>query len=293
MTQDIRDLPFIGHNDVIGLNFISNPCPYIFRRHFRQGLRSHIMEVLQPAHVAREVSGTMRDGRRWYPRARPLKIFRIFRARLKTLAEALDEIARVKILEDYLAPVFLAKSEEFVVDYQGPAGRDILLCGFQEFVEGEILDPWSALEPEKLMAAMYHRLHRDKAPSGIGASRWIGEARSLAALFISRIKQMIMEKQHLPDLAGVGNLVMVASGEIKLVDLNNITGAVLSADILLDERGYPVCDKSIEALALLEHGLLNRPIDSGEPVYRSFLDPKRMKEVKDLEAAFHRSRPAP
>ena len=67
----------------------------------------------------------------------------------------------------------------------------------------------------------------------------------------------------------------------------------VTLDILLDDRGYPVCDKSIEALALLERNLLNRPVDTGEAIYRKFLDPRRMKEVKDLEAAFYRSRPAP
>ena len=293
MPQDIRDMPFIGHDDVVGLNFIRNPCPYVFRRHFRQGLRSHIMEVLKPAHIEKEVAGTMIDGRRWYPRARPHRIFRIFRTRLKTLADGLDEIARVKILEQYLAPVFLAKSEEFIVDYAGPGGPEIMLCGFQEFVEGEILDPWCALDPAELMVNMYHRLHGDAAFSAAAMARWIDTARAMAAFFIARIKQMILEKEHLPDLAGVGNLVMVATGEIKLVDLNNISSVALKADIALDDRGYPVCDKSIEALALLEHNLLNRAVDTGEAIYRTFLDPQRMKEVRDLEAKFYRSRPTP
>jgi hypothetical protein len=293
MAQDIRDMPFIGHDDVVGLNFIRNPCPYVFRRHYRQGLRSHIMEVLLPEHIEKEVAGTLANGRRWYPRARPQRIFRIFRTRLGTLADALDEIARVKILEQYLAPVFLAKSEEFVVDYAGPEGGDIMLCGFQEFVEGEILDPWGVLDPARLMMTMYHRLHGDNAPTGAEETRWTNAARTKAALFIARIKQMIMEKKHLPDLAGVGNLGMVASGDIKLVDLNNISRVALNTDILLDDRGYPVCDKSIEAMSLLESNLLNRPIDAGEPIYRNFLDPKRMKDVQDLEAAFYRSRPTP
>jgi hypothetical protein len=258
MAQDIRDMPFIGNDDVINLNFIRNPCPYVFRRHYRQGLRSHIMEVLRPEHIEKEVSGTLVNGRRWYPRARPQKIFRIFRTRLKTLANALDEIARVKILEQYLAPVFLAKSEEFIVDYAGPEGRDIMLCGFQEFVEGEILDPWGVLDPEKLMITMYHRLCGDKAHTGAEKERWMNATRTMAAHFLARIKQMIMEREHLPDLAGVGNLVMVASGQIKLVDLNNISRVALNTDILLDDRGYPVCDKSIEALALLERNLLDR-----------------------------------
>jgi hypothetical protein len=288
MPQDIRDVPHIGHDDVIGLNFIKNPCPYVFRRHFRQGLRSHIMEVLKPEDREQEITGTLVNGRRWYPKARPQKTFRIFRTRLKTLSQALDEIGRVKILERYLAPDFLAKSEEFVVDYLGPEGRDIMLCGFQEYVEGEILDPWSILDPDTLMATLYRSLHKETRPSNPAEARWIDNARALAALFISRIKQMIMETEHLPDLAGVGNLVMVASGEIKLVDMNNISRVNLDTKIELDDRGYPVCDKSIEALSLLERNLLNRPIDTGEAIYRIFLDPQRMKAVRELEAEFYR-----
>jgi hypothetical protein len=288
MPQDIRDVPHIGHDDVIGLNFIKNPCPYVFRRHFRQGLRSHIMEVLKPEDREQEITGTLVNGRRWYPKARPKKTFRIFRTRLKTLSQALDEIGRVKILERYLAPDFLAKSEEFVVDYLGPEGRDIMLCGFQEYVEGEILDPWSILDPDTLMATLYRSLHKETRPSNPAEVRWIDNARALAALFISRIKQMIMETEHLPDLAGVGNLVMVAPGEIKLVDMNNISRVNLDTKIELDDRGYPVCDKSIEALSLLERNLLNRPIDTGEAIYRIFLDPQRMKAVRELEAEFYR-----
>jgi hypothetical protein len=288
MPQDIRDVPHIGHDDVIGLNFIKNPCPYVFRRHFRQGLRSHIMEVLKPEDREQEITGTLVNGRRWYPKARPKKTFRIFRTRLKTLSQALDEIGRVKILERYLAPDFLAKSEEFVVDYLGPEGRDIMLCGFQEYVEGEILDPWSILDPDTLMATLYRSLHKETRPSNPAEVRWIDNARASAALFISRIKQMIMETEHLPDLAGVGNLVMVAPGEIKLVDMNNISRVNLDTKIELDDRGYPVCDKSIEALSLLERNLLNRPIDTGEAIYRIFLDPQRMKAVRELEAEFYR-----
>ena len=129
MPGDIRDKLFIGHDDVIGLNFIKNPCPYVFRRHFRQGLRSHILEILKPADMEREILGTVVDGVRWFPKARPHKIFRIFRARLKTLADALNEIARVKVIEHYLAPAYLAKSDEFVVDYMCTAfgGFELLI----------------------------------------------------------------------------------------------------------------------------------------------------------------------
>ena len=48
MHIDIRDRPTIDHDDVIALNFIRSSPSCVFRRHFRQGLRSHIMEILDP-----------------------------------------------------------------------------------------------------------------------------------------------------------------------------------------------------------------------------------------------------
>jgi hypothetical protein len=287
MPEDIRDKPFIGHDDVIGLNFIKTPCPYVFRRHFRQGLRSHIMEILKPGDMDMEIRGTVVDGVRWFPKARPHKIFRIFRARLKTLARALDEIRRVKITAQYLAPAYFAKSDEFVVDYIGPEGRDLMLCGFQEFVEGEIIDPWGILDSGDMVAAMYHALHKEGQLSDSAKTQWIGHMRTETAILIAKIKQMILEKAHVPDLAGVGNLVMVPSGEIKLVDMNNISRVTFDSRIQLDDRGYPVCDKSIEALSLLEHNLLGRPVDTSEAIYRHYLDPQRLKEVQAREEIFY------
>ena len=112
--------------------------------------------------------------------------------------------------------------------------------------------------------------------------------RSKGDIFISKIKQMILEKRHVPDLAGVGNLVMVPSGEIKLVDMNNISGTFFDERIHLDDRGYPVCDKSIESLSFLERNLLGRPVDTTEPIYRHFLDPRRRKAVQAREQIFYR-----
>ncbi|MGD2149924.1 MAG: hypothetical protein PVF99_04880, partial [Desulfobacterales bacterium] len=60
-------------------------------------------------------------------------------------------------------------------------------------------------------------------------------------------------------------------------------------EIRLDDKGYPVCDKSIEAISILEQKLLDRPIDKTETLYKIFLDPQRMKEVSVLEENFHRS----
>ena len=287
MPQDIRDRSYIDHADVVALNFVRNPCAYVFRRHFRQGLRSHIMEILRPADLEMEKTGVLREGVQWFPKASPHKIFRIFRARLKTLDNALEEIGRVKIVERYLAPEYLAKSEEFVVDYEGPLGRDLMLCGFQAYVEGHILDPWGILDSADLGETMYASLGRASDPEGSKKALWLQNVRRQAKAFIGRIKRMILEEEHVPDLAGVGNLVMVRAGIIKLVDMNNISRAVSDAEIRLDDRGYPVCDKSIEALSLLERNLLGRPVDMDEPIYSHFLDPQRLKAVQALEEIFY------
>jgi hypothetical protein len=286
VPEDIRDQSFISHDDVVGLNFIKNPNPCHFRRHYRQGLRSHIMEILKPSDCQMETSGTLIDGVRWYPKARPDKIFRIFRAKLKNLDNALNEIERVKIAEHYLAPCFIAKSYEFVVSYLGPDGYDLMLCGFQEFVAGQILDPWDPLEPNDLLSATYRSLCIFADPRNLKEAQWISHTRGKAAQFVSGIKKMILEKAHIPDLAGVGNLVIVPSGEIKLVDMNNISKVYFDTNIHLDDRGYPVCDKSIEALSILETKLLGRTINATDPVYKDFLDPQRKTAVQHHDKAF-------
>ena len=102
VLQDIRDKPLIRHDDVVGLNFIKATCPYFFRRHFRQGLRSHILEILKQGDVEIENRGTVVDGLRWFPRAKPTHMLRIFRGRLAYIDNALAEIKRVKQVENYL-----------------------------------------------------------------------------------------------------------------------------------------------------------------------------------------------
>ena len=54
MQEDIRDRPHLNHDDIVGLNFIRNPGFYFYRRHYRAGLRSHIMEVLNPEFLQKE-----------------------------------------------------------------------------------------------------------------------------------------------------------------------------------------------------------------------------------------------
>jgi hypothetical protein len=101
---------------------------------------------------------------------------------------------------------------------------------------------------------------------------------------------MIVETQHVPDLAGLGNLIVAPTGSIKLVDINNVSPVIFRRQIDLDDRGYPVCDKSIEALSLLEQGLLGGFSRHEDPIYRIFLVPERMREVEILVKGF---RPSP
>ena len=286
MCEDIRDKPSIRHADVTGLNFIRSSGPHVFRRHFRQGLRSHIMEILHRADVVLEDQGTVVDGLRRYPTARPTYMLRIFRTRLPSLEDAMAEIARVNVVARHLGAQFAAASSEFVVDYHGPQGPCILLCGLQAYVSGEILDPWRLLGPARLLPELYDSLH-GAAPQDCGhRASWLEAARRKADGFVRAVKTMIAEEHQIPDLAGAGNLVVTAAGEIKLVDINNISPVVFDEAIPLDDKGYPVSDKSIEALALIEEKLLGRPMDRDETLYGFFLDPARRRKVAAAEASF-------
>ncbi len=289
MPEDIRDKPYITHDDVVGLNFVNPSSPFFFRRHYRQGLRSHVMEILHKRDLELETAGTLIDGRRRFPKAAPHKIFRLFRTRLQVPQEALIEIERVKFVEKYLAPEYLARSNEFIVDYLGPNGNELMLCGLQEYVPGEIVDPWNLLYGERFLNALYQDLGLTASPSDTARRRWIAHTRRQASRFVSKIKQMIHETDHIPDLAGLGNMIMMASGRIKLVDINNISRVYFDTTIRLDDRGYPVCDKSIEALAMLERKILGHPIDSNDTIYRTFLTAQRMEEVAALERQFLQS----
>jgi hypothetical protein len=290
MVEDIRDKKFVTHEDVVALNFIKTDSPCIFRRHHRQGLRSHVLEVLHRRDVDREKIGTVVDGIRWFPKAEPAHVFRIFRTRLETLESALGEIDRVKIVERYLAPNFLARSNEFIVDYDGPAGWEPLLCGFQSYERGEIVDPWSLLDQRAFAHSLFDALQASLHNPAMTRGQWTTRAGHKAAAFIDRVREMILQTGYVPDLAGIGNLVITAGGDIKLVDINNISRVCLDGDVPLDDRGYPVGDKSIEALYLLEEKLAGRTASKADPIYNAIFDPQRQKAVRAHETRFYREK---
>ncbi len=288
-SDDIRDRPYLAHDDILELNFIRSPGRYFFRRHYRAGLRSHLMEVLDPEDVAQEKIGVLADGLRMFPRAVPLKMLRIFRRRFKDLREAREEIKRVKIIESYLAPDHIARSSEFLVHYMGSGKWDILLAGLQEYVPGEVLEPWGDLG-EGHLSSLLDRIGLDHGRDPAGArDHWVDEVRRKAGEFVASVRKLILETLLMPDLAGVGNLLLTRAGDIKLVDINNISEISPGPVIRLDDRGYPVCDKSMAALIHLEWKLTGRSPQRDDPVYGPFLDPERIEKVKAAEKTFHLS----
>ncbi len=287
MTQeDPRDKLSLTHEDVVAMNFVRAPGIFVYRRHYRAGLRSHIMQVLLREDVDRERTGVLRDGLRHFPKARPIKMLRIFRTRFNNLMEAEEELARFKIVETYLAPLYMARSNEFLVDFASRGRREPILCGLQEYMEGETINPWNRLDDEEL-ASLRERMSEltGAAPQG----DWNDMVRSRAGEFVQRVKDLISKAGYVPDLAGSGNLILTPSGLIKLVDINNISRISPASFIPLDDRGYPVCDKSVEALFMLEKNLAGHPLDRENDIYRVFLDPARMEKVLALEGRFHRT----
>ena len=287
MMQDIRHKSLVTHDDVAALNFIRRSVPYAFRQYHKQGLRSHIMEVLNSDDVLKQNKGVVMDGIRSFPWAEPVKMLRIFRTEFDSLDQAFDEVRKLRIVETYLPDDSYAKSLEFIVDYVRNDTRDIILCGLQEYVDGEVLNPW-ALVDENLVTDLFSRMKMEgRSDPETTIEHWIRRLRKKAAAFIAGAKRMIVETRHIPDFAGVANLLVTPWGEIKLVDINNISEVSFGPDIVLDDKGYPVCDKSIEAIWMLENGLLDIPVDDADPLYQRFLHPKRVKAVKYFEEKFH------
>jgi hypothetical protein len=289
MIKDIRDKSYITHEDVLALNFIRKPGAYVFRKYHKQGLRSHIMEVLDPGDVLKQHKGEIIDGVRIYPWAKPLKILRIFRTKFFSTKEVFDEIEKLKIVEKYLPEDSYAKSDEFIVDYIWNKNHDFILCGLQEYIEGEVLNPWDPI-PEHQLVGIFTSMEGHGANGfQVTSERLIHKFQKKVEYFIACVKKMILEANYVPDFAGVENLLITPAGNIKLVDINNISKVSLGSKISLDDKGYPVCDKSIEAISMLEKKLLGKPIDKTERLYKIFLDPQRMMEVGALEEKFHLS----
>ena len=286
VSEDIRNKRAICHSDVVALNFITTSPPCVFRRHYRQGLRSHVMEILYPSEVITENTGILIDGVRQFPKARPSMMFRIFRTRFENFEDAWAEVERVKTVSEYLAPDFMAHSYECIVEYHGPQGSELMLCGFQEYIEGDIIDPWTILDAESLLPVIYKTMSDRGVTMPLSSAEWVADAREKGSRLIGRLKRMITHSGHIPDLAGVGNLIITPTGEICLVDINNISQVYCDSTIPLDEKGYPVCDKSVEALSLIEKKIVGRSINMEEKLYKQFLTSQRKNLVQEKVELF-------
>lgn len=282
MIDDIRDIASLTGKEVAQLNFIRDSSSCHFRKHHRQGMRSHIFEVLAVEDLEKETEGELIDGVRWYPRATPKYMLRILRTRFASLEQILDEIKRYTLVLDYLGPELIATSTEFIVEYTGTGKSDIILCGLQEYVDGAILDPWGLVD-EAPMEIFY----RARFP-GVEESirRSVKAVTESVAAFVGRMRKMITESGYITDLAGNGNLIMTGSGQIKLVDINNIIKVSTDETISLDDKAYPSCDKSIEVLAILDEKVLGTKNISSDLLYKRFLSASRKKRVSRLEKQF-------
>lgn len=271
---DIRDQAHLSGSEVKNLNFIKDSKSLVFRKYYRSGLRSHIFEVLLAEDVLKESRGEVIDGIRMFPRAKPLKMFRILRNRFENKSAVFQEIKKYNTLLKFLGEDLIALSEEFLVDYSGTGTRQIVLCGLQEYVAGPILDPWRLFGDASLMDILHEQTLVERAKNNI-------------ARFVEKVRQMIQHTGYIPDLAGIGNLILTRSGNLKLVDINNIVDVKLEDTILLDDKGYPSCDVSIEVLSILEKEILGKDIPLDDRLYRHFLAPERKKKVRAIEKEFY------
>ena len=287
--MDIRDKAYIEPEDVTRLNFLRNDPPYGFRRHYRQGLRSHILEALHPDRLAEEKTGVVIDDVRRFPKAVPVKMLRIFRKRFDSRHEALEEIVKYRILLSFLPAGSFAVSDEFLVSYRIPGAWDTLLCGWQEYVVGKSLDPWQMTDAD-FLPRFFEVMRTDRRfMNRRSTDELIRRFQRHTADLVDGIKAMIRTAGYIPDLAGVGNLLVTPDGRPKLVDINNITPVFVSSEIRVDDKGYPVCDKSIEVVSILEACLPGRAVSENDPVYSPFLDPERRNDVRALEEQFYKS----
>lgn len=279
---DIRDRAYLSGSEVVGLNFIKDSKKYVFRKYYRTGLRSHIFEILAIDDVKKETHGEVKDGIRLFPRAKPRKILRILRNRFENKEQVYREIKKYKILLEFLGPDQMAESEEFIADYTGTGTPQIILCGLQDYIDGEILDPWT-LQGKNRFQDFFKSLAQKDSAYRISMQK----ALENIARFIGKIRKMIDQSGYIPDLAGFGNLIVTPRGDIKLVDINNIVEISFDNTIPIDDKGYPSCDVSVSVLSMLEQDILQTEIDMDDPLYKIFLSPERRKKVRALEKNFN------
>jgi len=281
LIRDIRVKPCLSHEDITGLNFIRSDTGYVFRQHYREGLRSHIMEVLRAEDVQRERRGVVVGGVTVFSRARHVKMLRLFRRRFGGPQEIFDETRRFKLVATCLGRELIAHSNEFIVSYIFEGRKHLMLCGLQEFVAGEIFDPWLPMTVSGLRRLL-RSMNAGRKDEEAVVARAVSRARVQAARLSAGARRLIRDSGMVPDLSGVGNLILIRDGSLKLVDINNICDVGAGDEIPLDDYGYPSADKAVEVITLLEHHLLGHAPDPTDPVLGRFLSPQRLRRVRRL-----------
>jgi len=61
----------------------------------------------------------------------------------------------------------------------------------------------------------------------------------------------------------------------------------------LDDKNYPVSDKSMQALYNLDTQVLGNDQAGNEELYRFFMHPQRIQAVREIEIAFQKSTAQP
>ncbi len=278
---DLISRPILTGAEVKRLNFIRDSSKFHFRRYYRQGLRSHIFEILDQKSIVKEAIGEIRNGVHWFPPAVPRHMLRILRTRFDNLQQALCEIEKYDLLLKSLGPELIARSTEFVVSYTGAKKPDLVLCGLQEFISGTALDPWALYGAYPLQTFFMSHFGKNGP-----FEKWQPRILEAFKLFIDRTRRMVSQSGIIPDLAGNGNLIISPSGNLKLVDINNIIPIDPGGPVLLDDKGYPSADKSMEVLFILEKRILASSGVTRDPLYAPFRVPERLEDVKVFQKRF-------
>lgn len=279
--KDIRDIQHATSDEVNDLNFLNLTDQYVLRRHTYQGLRSHVFQILKTDDVRKENEGVIRKGVKNYPKAAPVKILRIMRTKFNNLAAVTVEIKKYKLIERYFDAESYAKSQEIIVDYNHNGKNKVMLIGIQDYVEGFRLNPWSAYIGFQIVDFL--------KISGIkNIDETMAQILKNMANFVHLLKRFILKTRHIPDLAGIGNIMLKRSGNIVLVDINNISEVSFSDPIYVDNFGYPIVDRSIEAIFCLDKFCTPNEYDKNNFLYRKFLSDSRRKKVDAIEKEFDR-----
>ena len=142
---------------------------------------------------------------------------------------------------EYLGPEFIARSQEYIVNIRSSAGELYYFMRPAGNVEGGILDPWSLWDQNSFNSYFSTKFRQENINQKSRATGF-----KSVENFVQKVRGMIFNAGYIPDLAGNGNILITAKGEIKLVDINNIIRIEENDTISLDDKLYPSCDKSIE-----------------------------------------------